>query len=104
MLVVPHLSPPMMMKFGIAAWALRRRRRALLRAAAERARARAPIAASAGSGGSGGGKVCVSVSGTSVASLAAMPDFLVQPPVADLGSSLEHFFDATTEFFRHLSE
>jgi uncharacterized protein (TIRG00374 family) len=33
-----------------------------------------------------------------------MPVFLVQPPVADLGSSLEHFFDATTEFFRHLSE
>jgi len=32
-----------------------------------------------------------------------MPLFLVQPPVADLGSSLEHFFDATTEFFRHLS-
>jgi uncharacterized membrane protein YbhN (UPF0104 family) len=25
-------------------------------------------------------------------------------PVADLGSSLEHFFNATTEFFRHLSE
>ena len=46
----------------------------------------------------------MSVSGTSVASLAAMPLFLVQPPVADLGSSLEHFFDATTEFFRHLSE
>jgi uncharacterized protein (TIRG00374 family) len=33
-----------------------------------------------------------------------MPVFLVQMPVADLGSSLEHFFNATTEFFRHLSE
>lgn len=33
-----------------------------------------------------------------------MPDFLVQLPAADLQSSLEHFFDATTEFFRHLSE
>jgi uncharacterized membrane protein YbhN (UPF0104 family) len=33
-----------------------------------------------------------------------MPDLLVQPPLADLASSLEHFFDATTEFFRHLSE
>jgi uncharacterized membrane protein YbhN (UPF0104 family) len=33
-----------------------------------------------------------------------MPVFLIQPPIADLGSSLEHFFDATTEFFRHLSE
>ena len=33
-----------------------------------------------------------------------MPVFLVQPPVADLGRSLEHFFNATTEFFRHLSE
>jgi uncharacterized membrane protein YbhN (UPF0104 family) len=33
-----------------------------------------------------------------------MPVFLVQPPLGDLGSSLEHFFDATTEFFRHLSE
>jgi uncharacterized membrane protein YbhN (UPF0104 family) len=33
-----------------------------------------------------------------------MPVFLVQPPSGDLGSSLEHFFDATTEFFRHLSE
>jgi uncharacterized membrane protein YbhN (UPF0104 family) len=33
-----------------------------------------------------------------------MPNFLVQPPGADLASSLEHFFNATTEFFRHLSE
>src|ERR1700749_4845588 len=33
-----------------------------------------------------------------------MPVFLVQPPNSDLASSLEHFFDATTEFFRHLSE
>jgi uncharacterized membrane protein YbhN (UPF0104 family) len=33
-----------------------------------------------------------------------MPVFLVQPPLGDLASSLEHFFDATTEFFRHLSE
>jgi uncharacterized membrane protein YbhN (UPF0104 family) len=33
-----------------------------------------------------------------------MPDLLVQPPSADLASSLEHFFNATTEFFRHLSE
>jgi uncharacterized membrane protein YbhN (UPF0104 family) len=48
--------------------------------------------------------VCVSVSGTSVASLAAMPVSLVETPFADLGSSLEHFFNATTEFFRHLSE
>ena len=29
---------------------------------------------------------------------------LPQTPLGDLGSSLEHFFDATTEFFRHLSE
>ena len=48
--------------------------------------------------------MCVSVSGTSVASLAAMPVYLVKPPSADLASSLEHFFNATTEFFRHLSE
>jgi uncharacterized membrane protein YbhN (UPF0104 family) len=33
-----------------------------------------------------------------------MPVFLVDPPLADLSSSLEHFFNATTEFFRHLSE
>ena len=33
-----------------------------------------------------------------------MPGFLAAPPAADLGSSLEHFFNATTEFFRHLSE
>jgi uncharacterized membrane protein YbhN (UPF0104 family) len=33
-----------------------------------------------------------------------MPNFLVQLPDADLQSSLEHFFDAATEFFRHLSE
>ena len=33
-----------------------------------------------------------------------MPVFLAAPPAADLGSSLEHFFEATTEFFRHLSE
>src|ERR1700742_1322656 len=33
-----------------------------------------------------------------------MPVSLVQLPDADLGSSLEHFFNATTEFFRHLSE
>jgi uncharacterized membrane protein YbhN (UPF0104 family) len=33
-----------------------------------------------------------------------MPNLLVQPPAGDLGSSLEHFFNATTEFFRHLSE
>jgi len=41
--------------------------------------------------------VCVSVSGTSVASLAAMP-------AADLQDSFQRFFDASTEFFRHLSE
>jgi uncharacterized membrane protein YbhN (UPF0104 family) len=33
-----------------------------------------------------------------------MPVLLVQTPLADLASSLEHFFNATTEFFRHLSE
>jgi uncharacterized membrane protein YbhN (UPF0104 family) len=33
-----------------------------------------------------------------------MPFLLVQTPFADLQSSVEHFFDATTEFFRHLSE
>ncbi|HVW48580.1 MAG TPA: lysylphosphatidylglycerol synthase transmembrane domain-containing protein [Solirubrobacterales bacterium] len=33
-----------------------------------------------------------------------MPNFLVDMPVGDLSSSLEHFFDAATEFFRHLSE
>jgi uncharacterized membrane protein YbhN (UPF0104 family) len=33
-----------------------------------------------------------------------MPVLLVQTPLADLGTSLEHFFNATTEFFRHLSE
>ncbi len=41
--------------------------------------------------------MCVSVSGTSVASLAAMP-------FADLASSVERFFNAAAEFFRHLSE
>jgi uncharacterized membrane protein YbhN (UPF0104 family) len=41
--------------------------------------------------------VCVSVSGTSVASLALMS-------AADLASSFERFFNATAEFFRHLSE
>ena len=41
--------------------------------------------------------MCVSVSGTSVASLAAMP-------AADLQDSFQRFFDASTEFFRHLSE
>jgi uncharacterized membrane protein YbhN (UPF0104 family) len=39
----------------------------------------------------------VSGSGTGGASLAVMP-------IADLQSSFERFFDATTEFFRHLSE
>src|SRR6201999_114735 len=33
-----------------------------------------------------------------------MPDHLVSMPLGDLASSLEQFFDATTEFFRHLSE
>jgi len=33
-----------------------------------------------------------------------MPVFHAELPSADLASSLEHFFDATTEFFRHLSE
>jgi uncharacterized protein (TIRG00374 family) len=33
-----------------------------------------------------------------------MPVHLPQTPLGDLGSSLEHFFNATTEFFRHLSE
>jgi uncharacterized membrane protein YbhN (UPF0104 family) len=33
-----------------------------------------------------------------------MPFFLVHLPLGDLASSLEHFFDAVTEFFRHLSE
>jgi uncharacterized membrane protein YbhN (UPF0104 family) len=33
-----------------------------------------------------------------------MPVCLVETPVADLGSSLESFFNATSEFFRHLSE
>ncbi|MBS1845404.1 MAG: flippase-like domain-containing protein [Actinobacteria bacterium] len=33
-----------------------------------------------------------------------MPVLLVKPPPGDLGSSLEQFFNATTEFFRHLSE
>jgi uncharacterized membrane protein YbhN (UPF0104 family) len=33
-----------------------------------------------------------------------MPDFLVQLPLGDLASSLQHFFNAVTEFFRHLSE
>lgn len=46
----------------------------------------------------------MSVSGTSVASLAAMPVLLLDMPLGDLSSSLEHFFNATTEFFRHLSE
>jgi hypothetical protein len=39
----------------------------------------------------------VSVSGTSVASLAAMP-------AADLQANFKRFFEASTEFFRHLSE
>src|ERR1700744_3519472 len=33
-----------------------------------------------------------------------MPVPLVDIPFGDLSSSLEHFFNATTEFFRHLSE
>jgi uncharacterized membrane protein YbhN (UPF0104 family) len=33
-----------------------------------------------------------------------MPDYLAQMPLGDLSSSLEHFFNAATEFFRHLSE
>jgi uncharacterized membrane protein YbhN (UPF0104 family) len=33
-----------------------------------------------------------------------MPDYLASMPLGDLSSSLEHFFNATTEFFRHLSE
>jgi uncharacterized membrane protein YbhN (UPF0104 family) len=33
-----------------------------------------------------------------------MPISLADPPYADLSSSLEHFFNAATEFFRHLSE
>jgi uncharacterized membrane protein YbhN (UPF0104 family) len=33
-----------------------------------------------------------------------MPDHIASVPFGDLSSSLEHFFNATTEFFRHLSE
>jgi uncharacterized membrane protein YbhN (UPF0104 family) len=33
-----------------------------------------------------------------------MPVLLVDMPLGDLSSSLEHFFNAATEFFRHLSE
>jgi uncharacterized membrane protein YbhN (UPF0104 family) len=33
-----------------------------------------------------------------------MPVHLAPTPLADLGSSLESFFNATSEFFRHLSE
>ncbi len=33
-----------------------------------------------------------------------MPVLLVDLPFGDLSSSLEHFFNAATEFFRHLSE
>src|ERR1700754_2478939 len=36
--------------------------------------------------------------------LAVMLNSLVSMPAGDLSSSLEHFFDAATEFFRHLSE
>src|SRR4051812_45877200 len=43
------------------------------------------------------GSVCTSGSGTSVASLAAMPR-------ADLADNFEAFFNRTAEFFRHLSE
>src|SRR5262249_20996462 len=97
MLVVPHLRPPMMIRFGIVAWRLRRRRRRLLRSALKRSRARAHIASWVGCGVAGGGNVCVSVSGTERASVAAMP-------TADLGSSFDRFFNAAAEFFRHLSE
>ena len=33
MLVVPHFSPPMMIRLGSSAWRLRRRRKRLLRSA-----------------------------------------------------------------------
>ena len=56
MLVVPHLSPPMMIRFGSAAW----RRRLLgtrpprFRSAAKRSRARMHMASSEGSCVGGG--------------------------------------------------
>src|SRR5512139_277670 len=51
MLVVPHLSPPMMIRLGSAAWRRRRRgtRPPRFRSAAKRSRARKHIASSAGS-------------------------------------------------------
>jgi len=51
MLVVPHFSPPMMIRFGIAAWRLRLRGIRLLRSPVNRSRARAHIASSEGSAG-----------------------------------------------------
>src|SRR4051794_32879287 len=97
MLVVPHLSPPMMIRFGSCAWRLRRRRQRLLRSAVYRSRARSHIAWSAGSERGVCGSVCTSGSGTSGASLAAMP-------FADLADNFEAFFNRAAEFFRHLSE
>src|SRR3954451_105887 len=97
MLVVPHLRPPMMIRFGSCAWRLRRRRQRLLRSAVYRSRARSHIASSAGSERGVWGSACTSGSGTSGASLAAMP-------FADLADNFEAFFNRAAEFFRHLSE
>ena len=65
MLVVPHFSPPMMIRFGIAAWRLRRRRRPLLRSARVALAGTCAHRLVGGVGGDRGGRVCVSVSDTS---------------------------------------
>ena len=59
MLVVPHFSPPMMIRLGIAACGFRRRRERRLRSAVKRSRARAHIASSAGSYAAAGESVSV---------------------------------------------
>ena len=97
MLVVPHLRPPMMIRFGSCAWRLRRRRQAAL--AVGRVALAGAVAHRLVGGVWGrrlGGSVRVGIRHER-ASLAAMP-------FADLGSSFSRFFNSAAEFFRHLSE
>ena len=97
MLVVPHLRPPMMIRFGSSRVAFAAAPEAALAVggvALAGARAHRLVGGVAGRPGVAGVRVGVRHERASVAAM----------PLADLGSSFELFFNAPAEFFRHLSE
>src|SRR3954469_6618180 len=87
MLVVPHFSPPMMIRLGSASWRRRRlgTRPPRLRSAAKRSRARRHIASSAGSCVGGGMAVETTGAATEPGSVAATTG-----PYAPAGGRLPH--------------